>query len=375
MSQETSNLVTTVKTSGELAASSATSHSKALVEAKYIMALQRPRNILAVRDKILEACARPGFAGSAWYSKPVGNSKVRGPSIRFAETAIQCMTNITVMPSIVYEDREKLVLDVQVIDLESNTSYGDQVTLSKTVERRESKGREVVGERTNTFGDKVFIVLATEDEMANKTNSAKSKIIRNSGLRLIPQDLIEEAEWAVRETLEKGGDDPAKEKKRMADAFSFIGIKPAELEKYLGHSVDSISPAELSDLREVYSTLKDGEAKWSDYVDKGERKAATPARAQPLNPFTEPPPVVEAEYSQPAPEEQAPLAMEDNTKLLDLLDRIELANTADELTNCAVECAEIEPEAHRKLAKAAVVKKAKELELVWDKKTSQYLPV
>jgi phage recombination protein Bet len=110
----------------------------------------------------------------------------------------------------------------------------------------------------------------------------------------------------------------------------------------------------------------------------------TVARAVPLDPFTQTPPVtqpeaetpvVEAEYIQPAPEEPAPLAMEDNTKLLDLLDRIELANTADELTNCAVECAEIEPEAHRKLAKAAVVKKAKELELVWDKKTSQYLPV
>lgn len=372
MSQETSNLITTVKTSGELASSSATAHSKALVEAKYIMALQRPRNILAVRDKILEACARPGFAGSAWYSKPVGNSKVRGPSIRFAETAIQCMTNITVMPSIVYEDREKLVLDVQVIDLESNTSYGDQVTISKTVERKDKRGREVIGERTNTFGDVVYIVLATEDEMANKTNAAKSKIIRNSGLRLIPQDLIEEAEWAVRETLEKGGDDPAKEKKRMADAFSFIGIKPAELEKYLGHSVDSISPAELSDLREVYSTLKDGEAKWSDYVDKGERKAATPARAEPLNPFQQAPTTVEAETS-PAPTEKAP-DMEENPLLLDLLDGIAEANTAADLTSYAVQCAEFADEAHRTIAKKAVVKKAKELELVWNKATSQYLP-
>lgn len=370
MSQETSNIITTVRNSGELAASSATAHSKALVEAKYIMALQRPRNILAVRDKILEACARPGFAGSAWYSKPVGNSKVRGPSIRFAETAIQCMTNITVMPSIVYEDREKLVLDVQVIDLESNTSYGDQMTLSKTVERKDKKGREVLGERTNSYGDTVYIVLATEDEMANKTNSAKSKIIRNSGLRLIPQDLIEEAEWAVRETLEKGGDDPAKEKKRMADAFSFIGIKPAELEKYLGHSVDSISPAELSDLREVYSTLKDGEAKWSDYVEKGERKAATPARATPLNPFQEMPAAVETVT---VPAQAAPAPIEDDPILLDLLDLISEANTAADLTSYAAQCAEIANEANRAVAKKAVVKKAKELELVWDKRTSSYM--
>lgn len=116
----------------------------------------------------------------------------------------------------------------------------------------------------------------------------------------------------------------------------------------------------------------------------------SPARAVPLDPFTQTPPVtqqsepenetpvVDAEYSQPASDEPASQevpAMEDNPALLDLLDEIELANTCEELTNCAVECAEIEPESHRKLAKAAVVKKAKELELVWDKKTSQYLPV
>jgi len=255
----------------ELATASAASHSKALIEAKFTIAIHRPRNILAVRDKILDACARPGFAASAWYSKPVGGGKVRGPSIRFAETAIQCMTNITVMPSIVFEDREKLVLDVQVLDLESNTSYGDQVTLSKTVERKDKRGREVVGERTNTNGETVYIVLATEDELANKTNSAKSKIIRNSGLRLIPQDLIEEAEEAVRKTLESGGGDPAAAMKRMADAFAGIGIKPAELAKYLGHPLESVSPAELQDLREVFASLKDGESKWSDYVSNGAR--------------------------------------------------------------------------------------------------------
>ena len=205
---------------------------------------------------------------------------MRGPSIRFAETAIQCMTNISVMPTIVYEDREKLVLDIQVIDLESNTSYSDQVTLSKTVERRDKRGREVIGERTNTNGDTVYIVLATDDEMANKTNAAKSKIIRNSGLRLVPQDLIEEAEGAVQETLANGGGDPAQAMKRMADAFSLVGIKPAELEKYLGHSVESISPAELTDLREVYQTLKDGEAKWSDYVEGGQRKSSRAAASE-----------------------------------------------------------------------------------------------
>lgn len=264
--------------SGELAISASAAHSKALVEAKFIMALQRPRNILQVRDVILAACRRPAFAASAWYAKPVGGGKVRGPSIRFAETAIQAMTNITVMPSIIHEDDEKRVMNIEVIDLETNTSYSDCVTISKTVERKDKKGREVISERPNSYGEIVYVVVATEDEIANKANSAKSKIIRNSGLRLIPQDLIEEAEQEIRRTLETGGgDNRAESIKRMADAFSEIGVKPAALEQYLGHPLDSTSPSELADLRQMFATIRDGEAKWADYTATDTRPKAEPA--------------------------------------------------------------------------------------------------
>jgi len=105
------------------------------------------------------------------------------------------------------------------------------------------------------------------------------------------------------------------------------------------------------------------------------------ARAVPINPFKqkptteEQPAVVDAEHSQSAPIEPATQeipAMEDNPALLDLLDSIELSNTCEELNTCKVKCAEIEHEAHRNLAKQSVVKKAKELELIWDKRLSAY---
>lgn len=290
-----------VKTSGEIASAASSSHAKALIEAQFVMAIQRPRNLLAARERILSACRRPGFAVTAWYAKPQGGKKIRGPSIRFAEMAVQAMGNISVLPSIVYEDRERMVMSIQVIDLETNTAYSDPVTLAKTVERKNGEGREIIGERVNTSGEKVFIVLATEDEMANKINSAKSKSIRNSGLRLVPQDFIEEAEQVVSETLEGGGGDSSLALKKMADAFSAIGVKPTELEKYLGHSLDAVSPAELKDLREVYQTLKDGESKWSDYVEGGQRKAASREPAAPV-PEALRAKVVEADTS-PLPQE------------------------------------------------------------------------
>jgi hypothetical protein len=107
------------------------------------------------------------------------------------------------------------------------------------------------------------------------------------------------------------------------------------------------------------------------------------ARVVPLDPFSalpttqqaeSAPAVVEAEYSQPATEE-APAPIEDDPVLLDLLDLIAEANTANALTSYAAQCAEIVNESSRAVAKRAIVNKAKELELFWDKKTSQYLPL
>lgn len=94
------------------------------------------------------------------------------------------------------------------------------------------------------------------------------------------------------------------------------------------------------------------------------------ARTAPHDPFNDPLPVVEV-VAESAPEPIAP-PLEDNPMLLDLLDSIELSNTCEELNTCKVKCAEIEHEAHRELAKKSVVKKAKDLQLVWDKSTLQY---
>jgi hypothetical protein len=91
------------------------------------------------------------------------------------------------------------------------------------------------------------------------------------------------------------------------------------------------------------------------------------ARAVPLDPFTLP--AAEVEPIEPAKDE-----LKNDGALLDLLDAIEAANSAAELTTCATQCAEVENEAHRTMAKKAVVEKAKALECVWNKSTAQYLP-
>lgn len=247
---------------------------KARIQSAYIMAMQRPRNEMQSRSRILEACKRPEFASRVEYAKPVCGKKMVGPSIRFAELAVREWGNVITETQLVYEDDNVRRVKVTVIDLETNATFGKEIQIKKTVERRDGKGREIVGERTNTYGEKVFIVLATDEELHTKEAALISKVIRNEGLRLIPQDIIDEGIEVARKTLHnRDAQDPKAALKKIVDAFGNVGISPKQLEVYLGHGLDIISPAEIQDLRGVYQAVSSGEASWAEYVAKPESKA------------------------------------------------------------------------------------------------------
>jgi hypothetical protein len=264
--------VSTVIPTADPAAIAAAEAVKARISAGYIMAMQRPRNEDQARQKILAACRRPIFADRVEYSKPVGGQKIVGPSVRFAELALREWSNILTETQVIYEDDDLRRVRLTVIDLETNASHGKEIQVRKTVERSSAAGREVVAERTNSYGKKVFVVRATDEELASKEAALVSKALRNEGLRLLPSDIVDEAIATARDTLNrKDAEDPAAAKKRVLDAFaSELRIMPKAIEEYLGHPLDTLAPAELQDLRGMFRAMRDGEAKWSDYVSPPE---------------------------------------------------------------------------------------------------------
>ena len=253
---------------GELAQSSGAARAKAEIEAAYTVAIKYPRSFMDARRRVLESCKRPRFAEVAKYRKPVGTGAVTGPSIRFAEEAAKSMGNIQTSIDTVYEDVECRKIRVAAVDLETNLRHAVEINVSKTVERKSLKeGQEMLGQRKNTQGQTVYILRATDDDMLNKTLSAASKALRTVLLRLIPQDLIEEAMDTVTETLQSGtAKDPAAARKRMADAFAEIGVRPVDLEKYLGHPLDATTPAEIEELRSTYNSIRDKETTWAEVM-------------------------------------------------------------------------------------------------------------
>ena len=252
---------------------------KAIVEARYKMALARPRDLDKVRQDMLKDAQRPSFANVAIYHKPIGKG-VEGPSIRFVEAAIRNMTNILTETATVSEDDERRVIRVAVSDLETNTYFSQDVTVTKTVERSKlPQGEKPIRMRTNSYGKPVYILHGTDDDILNKQNALISKAVRTLGLRLIPGDLVDEALWYVRQTMQKqDAQNPDAAKNRLVDAFSQLGVAVEQLKDYVGHELSSLSPSELQTLRAIYSAIKDGETSWKAVMDdKAEKDAESKA--------------------------------------------------------------------------------------------------
>lgn len=256
--------------SSEIAASAAAAQQRALVESAYAIAQYRPRSTERVRQALLDICSRYEFAEGAIYKRAVGGGKMaEGPSIRFAEAALQAWGNVRISSTITFENDEIRNMNVCVLDLETNSSYAEDVTLTKTVERKFVKdGQLIIATRMNSSNEKIYIVEASESDMVTKTNAMKSKAIRNNGLRLIPQDIIAEAVDKIREVLHRGDQEISAEdlKRKIIDAFKEQGVMVEDLEKMLGHSMKGVSKLELEYLRQIYATIRDGEAVWSDYI-------------------------------------------------------------------------------------------------------------
>lgn len=261
--------------SAETAAIAMAAKQKAIVESKYKMALARPRDLDLVRQKMLKDASRPSFATVAIYHKPVGNG-IEGPSIRFVESAIRNMTNIDVTATTISEDDERRVISVCAEDLESNTSYSHEVTVTKTVERRKlPQGEKPIRVRTNSNGQPIYILHATDDEILNKQNALISKAVRTLGLRLIPGDLVDEALWEIKKTMaQQDRQDPDAAKHRIIDAFAQLGVSVEALKEFVGHELSALTPNEIQLLRTTYTSIKDGETSWKAVMDdKAEKEA------------------------------------------------------------------------------------------------------
>jgi hypothetical protein len=267
-----------VLSQGDMGSSSAVAAAKE-IEVRAILAERHPRKLEPFRQGLLHYCKHPDFAETAIYRKPVGGGKIaEGFSIRFIEAALTLYHNVYISTRITYEDAERLLISVEVFDLESNLTYGQDAVLPKLVERRESKDRRVVGNRINTEGKQVFIVEATKDEMRNVMGAERSKLIRDQGQKLLPFHILVEARRLIDETnATENAKDPDAAKKKILDRFASLGVTAEMLTAYIDRPLDGLTANDVSELAVLFNGLKDGDIAWADVM----RIKQQPAEGEP----------------------------------------------------------------------------------------------
>lgn len=319
----------------EVQAAAVAAMVKAEVNARFELALLRPRNWLDVRTSLLSACERPLFADAAVFSVKRGSKQdergnwvdnmVEGASIRFIEEALRCMRNVMPEVRVLVEDDVKRIVRVTMTDLENNITMSEEFVIAKVIERKTARQTdEVVGERVNSYGKRVFKVVASDDEMITKQAALVSKAIRNLGKRLLPSDIHDECMEKCNAVVEaKDKADPAAARKRMVDAFAKVGVSAAQLETYLGGPVLTAPPVRIKPLKGILAAVAEGMT-WEEATEMPDADGVVPTKptqaerlkgtktlpdttpTEPLGPLYTPAPAAQDAPSAPAAQAAAP---------------------------------------------------------------------
>lgn len=278
LAPEGNNAIERRDNANELATAQLQAQAIAGEQAAYAIALKNRRDWDVVRQKLLRECERTTFADSALYKKPVGGKTITGLSVRFVEAAFRCMGNVRTKRYVTFDDATRRKILIVCSDLESNNHFESEITLEKTVERRNVKeGQHVHSTRLNSQGQKTYLVDATEDDLLTKESAAASKFIRQNGLRIVPGDLQDECTDAINQTISKKVEqDPDAERKKLLDAFDDLGVRADNVKQFLGVTdLSTLTPKDLITLRGVYTAIRDGETNWREVMEQRETARGT----------------------------------------------------------------------------------------------------
>lgn len=220
------------------------------VQGAIILAKRFPRNQKEAMDKIEVACQRPGLAEQALYSYSRGGTEITGPSIRLAEAIAQNWQNLQFgIRELEQRDGESTV-EAFCWDVESNT--------------RHVKTFQVKHERHTKKGN---YRLEDPRDIYELTANQGARRLRAAILAIIPGDVIESAVTQCEQTLKAKADTSPEALKKLVDAFAPFKVTKEQIEKRIQRRLDTITPAQLVNLRKIYNSLKDGMSIAADWFE------------------------------------------------------------------------------------------------------------
>jgi hypothetical protein len=233
------------------------------VQAAMAIAKKFPRDGLEATERVLTACRRPTLAEAAIYAYPRGGQMVTGPSIRLAEAIGQYWGNIQFGIRELSQGDGESTVEAFAWDIETNTRA---VKVFQVPHLRTAKGK------TYRLTDPRDIYELVANQGARR--------MRACILSIVPGDVVEAAVKEC-ETTQKHSVDASKDTvRKMLEAFADYGVSRVQIEKRLGHKLDSIIVAEMLNLKRIYTSIKDGMSAPADYFPPEEKPGESGSSAK-----------------------------------------------------------------------------------------------
>lgn len=246
---------------GNAAAMVAQSREMAEAVASMQMAKMCPRDIVAARDRILNACTRPKLAETACYTYARGGTEVTGPSIRLAEMLAQNWGNMTFGIRELEQRNGESTCEAFAWDMETNA--------------RQTKVFQVRHIRHTRQGDKA---LTDPRDIYELVANNGARRLRACILGVIPGDIVEEAVQACDLTLKTKFEVTPERIKTLTEKFAEYKVTTEQIEKRIQCRIQAMKPAQMASLGKIYNSLKDGMSKPEDWFEVTPAPTAEPPK-------------------------------------------------------------------------------------------------
>lgn len=240
----------------------AASREIAEIQTRMQIAKMFPRDQIAAVDEMLVQFQRPSLAEISLYQYARGGTDICDLSIRAAEAIANCWGGLDFGWRIVDQKFDSSDCEAFCWDIQKNNRKVLQFNVPHY--RNTKKGR---------------FKLEDDRDIYELCANQASRRLRACMLAMIPRDIQDRIKDQIRETMKANVDCSPDRIKKMLEVFKKrFGVTKEMIENKIQRRMDTITPANMISLTNIFNSLKDGMSAPGDWFDMTAAETAEKAK-------------------------------------------------------------------------------------------------
>jgi len=232
------------------------------LQSAMVVAQRFPRDEDAAYQEMMRAATRPTFQETAVYRFPRAGQDIVGPSVELTNYFKYVWGNFWSGFYIVGETEDSMHIRGWAFDLQKNIRRVEDVRFKLLIKR---KGKWIKPDERD------------RRELVNRNGAIAE---RNSIKRLLPGHVIDDVIKTVTANQQKGISNAIEQsRKNIIGAFGLLQIPAEEIEQVIGCPLKEATAEQITQLRQIYQSVKDGVTRWGEYKKQAEPSAKEPPPA------------------------------------------------------------------------------------------------